>query len=63
MVNNIGKIDKTIRVILGLLIIITGFFCKSWWGAIGLILLLTALMGISPLYLILGLNTRHVEKI
>jgi hypothetical protein len=54
---NIGKTDKIIRLIVGLLIIGIGFYFKSWWGAIGLLPLITVVTGFCGLYKILGIST------
>ncbi|MBI2486757.1 MAG: DUF2892 domain-containing protein [Deltaproteobacteria bacterium] len=47
---NVGMSDKVLRVIIGLVIIAVGFYFKSWWGAIGVIPILTAVLGWCPLY-------------
>jgi hypothetical protein len=54
---NIGRADKVVRVIVGLGIIGLGVVFKSWWGAIGLLPLLTAAMGYCPAYKPLGIST------
>ena len=58
---NVGKADKIVRIIIGLVIIILGLYFKSWWGAIGLVPLLTALVGWCPLYVPLGIKTSKTE--
>ena len=58
---NVGKADKIVRIIIGLVIIILGLHFKSWWGAIGLVPLLTALIGWCPLYVPLGIKTCKTE--
>jgi|TARA_R110002050_G_scaffold297349_1_gene458690 vacuolar-type H+-ATPase subunit I/STV1 len=57
MNKNIGKLDKTIRIIVGIVIIIFGVLTNSWLGAIGLIPLGTALIGWCPLYCPLKIDT------
>ena len=55
---NEGTIDRVIRVILGLaIIIVVGFIMKSWWGLIGLLPLVTGLTSRCPLYMLFGINT------
>jgi len=54
---NVGKTDKIIRVIFGLMLIIGGLWLQSWWGVIGAVSLATAAMGWCPTYLIFGINT------
>ena len=58
---NIGKADKVLRIIIGLVIIAIGMYFKSWWGAIGLVPLLTATIGWCPLYVPLGIKTCKTE--
>ena len=61
MKKNLGGIDKTVRIIAGLGVIGAGLFFQSWWGAIGLVLFLTALIGWCPPYALLGLNSCKVK--
>lgn len=57
MKQNVGSIDRIIRVVLGLVIIALGFYFNSWLGAIGIIPLFTAAVGWCPLYMPFGLST------
>lgn len=54
---NVGKTDRAIRIIVGLAVIAAGIYFKSWWGAIGAIPIVTALIGWCPAYLPLGVST------
>lgn len=54
---NVGKTDTVIRFVIGILIIIAGLYFKGWWGVIGLILLLSALLHWCPAYILLGYST------
>ena len=54
---NVGKPDRAARAIAGLAIIGAGFYFGSWWGALGLILLGTALVGWCPAYALFGAST------
>lgn len=54
---NVGKMDKTIRIIAGLVIIGLGVYFQSWWGAVGAVPLLTGLLGWCPLYIPLGISS------
>ena len=60
---NVGKTDKIIRIILGLVIIILGIVFKCWWGLIGIIPLVTAFMGWCPLYRIFKISTCKAEEV
>ena len=54
---NVGKTDRIIRVILGVGIIAIGIYLKSWWGAIGVIPIITAAIGWCPAYLPFGISS------
>jgi hypothetical protein len=62
MFQNIGMADKVIRIIAGLAIGILGLSYHSWLGLIGIVPLLTAGVGVCPLYLPFGISTRKPEK-
>lgn len=62
MKQNVGTVDRVIRVILGLAIIGLGIGFKSWLGVIGLVPLLTAAIGWCPLYLPFGISTCKVKS-
>lgn len=59
---NVGSADRVIRIILGLVIIGAGYYYQSWWGAVGLVPLLTALIGWCPPYALFGINTCSTKK-
>lgn len=54
---NVGKTDRTIRIIAGIVLIAAGFYFKSWWGAIGIVPLLTGTLRWCPPYQLLGIST------
>jgi len=47
---NVGGADRVVRIIAGLVIIAVGYYYHSWWGAIGLVPLLTGIFGWCPAY-------------
>ncbi len=51
MSQNIAKIDRVIRLLIGLSVLIAGLTAPSWWGLLGVYPLLTAIGGWCPLYL------------
>lgn len=57
MTKNVGGIDRIVRLLLGLALIALALYAQNWWGALGLVPLLTGLVGWCPLYLPLRLNT------
>lgn len=54
---NIGSTDKVVRLILGAVIIILGFYFNTWWGIIGLVPIITVAINFCPIYGILGIST------
>lgn len=55
---NIGTLDRTLRIVLGLALISLVFVGpQSPWGWLGLIPLLTGLLRFCPLYSVLGVRT------
>ncbi len=55
---NIGKADRVIRIVLGLILISLVFVGpRTPWGWLGLIPLLTAVVSFCPLYRLIGINT------
>ncbi|MCG6862784.1 MAG: DUF2892 domain-containing protein [Chromatiaceae bacterium] len=62
MKQNVGNIDKVIRIVAGLALIGWGLYAQNWWGAIGAIPLATALMGWCPAYLPFGIRTTKDRK-
>jgi len=61
MKKNIGSIDKSLRILLGLAIIIIGIFYESWLGLVGIIPILTAFIGFCPLYSLIGISTCQIK--
>ena len=61
--HNMGKTDRIIRVILGVLLIGNVFFAlQNPIGWIGVILLVTGIAGICPLYSLLNINTESAAE-
>lgn len=62
MRSNVGSPDRLIRIVLGLGALGAGVYFKSWWGAVGAVPLLTALVGWCPLYSVFGASTCGVTS-
>ena len=61
--HNVGKIDRIIRIVLGILLVGNVFYALQHpIGWIGVILLTTGILGICPLYSLLGLNTKSLGE-
>ncbi len=58
MKQNIGGIDRILRLVVGVALLAWGYMNQNWWGAVGIIPLFTGAIGWCPLYLPLGLNTK-----
>lgn len=54
---NVGKIDRIIRVVAGAGIIAAGLYFQSWWGAIGALPILTAIISWCPGYSPFGISS------
>jgi hypothetical protein len=55
---NAGTVDRVIRIALGIVLLALVFVGpQTAWGWIGLVPLLTALVGFCPLYRLLGIRT------
>ncbi|MGG5812123.1 YgaP family membrane protein [Falsiroseomonas sp. CW058] len=58
MASNVGGIDRTLRVVAGVVLLALGAFGPlGWWGLVGLVPLATGLAGTCPAYALLGLST------
>lgn len=59
MHQNEGSVDRVARVLLGSLLLSLFFFGPhTWLGLLGIIPLLTGVVGFCPLYRVLGVSTR-----
>lgn len=58
MKSNVGGVDRILRIVIGLaLIILAAVGVIGWWGWLGVIVLLTGVVRFCPLYPLLGLST------
>ncbi len=58
MKRNVGNADKTIRIAVGLILIVLSLLGTiGWWGYLGIIPLLAGVVGNCPLYTLLGIST------
>jgi len=54
---NVGKREATIRVLVAALIFSVGIHFHSWWGLLGLIPLVTAIVRWCPVSAAIGVST------
>jgi Protein of unknown function (DUF2892) len=60
---NSGIIDRAVRIIVGLiLIVLAATEAIGWWGYIGVVALITGAVGFCPAYAMLGCTTCAVKK-
>ena len=59
---NIGKTDRTIRLIVGVVILVLGLVAQSWWGIIGLVLAGPSVIRWCPIYATLGCSTSRESE-
>ncbi len=60
---NIGKLDKTLRIVVGLALIVLALTQTiGWWGLVGIVPLATALVNFCPLYRLVGIRTCKVSE-
>jgi hypothetical protein len=58
MNKNVGSLDRTLRIVAGLVLLsLTVIGPKTPWGLIGIVPLVTALIGWCPAYTLLGIRT------
>lgn len=65
MSKNVGNIDRVLRIVVGAALIayaLLGTGQYTWLGWIGVVPLLTALVGSCPAYSILGVSTCPAKK-
>ena len=58
MKSNAGSLDRILRIVAGLVLIgLAASSTVGWWGYLGVVPLLTGLIGWCPPYTLLGWNT------
>ena len=65
MKQNVGSVDKVLRIIVGLALLSMLVWVEGnakYWGLIGIVPLATALLGICPAYSLIGVSTCPSKK-
>ncbi|MDR2327429.1 MAG: DUF2892 domain-containing protein [Acidovorax sp.] len=58
MKNNVGGLDRILRILVGLVLIaLAATSTVGWWGWLGIVPLLTGLLRFCPLYPVLGISS------
>jgi len=61
--NNVGKIDRVVRIVVGVLLVGNVFYgLMTPIGWIGLILIITGIAGICPAYSLMGVSTKSAAE-
>lgn len=61
---NEGNLDRGLRIVAGLVLIALVFVGPATpWGWVGLVPLITGILGFCPLYKLVGLNTCPLKKL
>ena len=58
---NMGLVDRALRLVLGVVILLAGYYYGSYWGLVGLVPILTALIRWCPLYFPFKISTIKSE--
>lgn len=58
MKQNVGGVDRVVRIVLGLLLVFPGYQYSIWLAVIGAILLATGVVGWCGLYKVFGISTK-----
>lgn len=62
---NVGGIDRTIRIVLGIVLLSLFFVLEGntrWWGLVGIVPLATGLLRWCPAYLPFGVRTCSTRR-
>ena len=60
---NVGGIDRILRIVVGLvLIVLAATGTVGWWGWLGVVPLATGLFRFCPMYRLLGMSTCPVQN-
>lgn len=64
MKKNVGSLDRILRLVLGLVILAWGIYAENWFGLIGIVPLMTALLNWCPFYVPFKISTinRNANK-
>ena len=63
MQKNEGNLDRVMRIVAGLVLLsLTVIGPQSMWGLVGVVPLLTGLVGYCPVYSLLGFNSCPLKK-
>lgn len=62
MKTNVGGIDKILRIVVGIALVVWAILGGPVWAWIGVLPIITGVMGWCPAYTFIGLNTCPLKK-
>ncbi|MBN2366482.1 MAG: DUF2892 domain-containing protein [Calditrichaeota bacterium] len=63
MLKNMGKLDRIIRLVIGIILISLIFWGpQTYWGLLGVILIITSFIGFCPAYWPFKISTRKNKE-
>ena len=65
MAANVGGIDRTLRIVVGIVVLALFFVLEGnarYWALVGVVPLFTGLFRFCPAYSLLGMNTCSMKK-
>ena len=63
MTQNVGGIDRILRIVVGIVLIgLAATGTVGWWGWLGVVPLATGLFRFCPMYRLLGMSTCPVQN-
>ncbi len=62
MTKNVGSIERLLRIIIGAALVAWAYFGGVTWAYLGVVPLLTGLVGWCPPYAIFGISTCKMKK-
>jgi hypothetical protein len=62
MKKNMGSLDKNLRLVVGIVILLVGYLNSSWWGLVGVVPIITSLVSFCPAYLPFNMSTLKKSK-
>jgi hypothetical protein len=65
MSTNVGSVDRILRIVVGIALLVFAFMSANpyaWIGYIGIVPILTAAIGWCPAYTLLGIQTCPVKR-
>ena len=63
MKSNVGSYDAAVRFVGGCLVLLIAHHYGSWWGLVGVVSMLSAMVSYCPVYAVFGVDTTACDKV